>query len=468
MNAHELKRLLVKPLRHYPPVLRVLIAPARFGLHIWRTWDDRRGFRLASALAFESLFAIVPMAALVVWAFAILKSRNAVEPLMRFVGSEFMPSFGPRAVQLILALADRVSGSVLGPVSAILTVGFSILLFLSAERSINDLWNTGEDERPIISQFASYWTFVSILPLVSVAVMVRVKLSILPPAVVSSLALFLFFFLVNLLMPVVRVNSFFAAIGAAVAVPLFQIARWAFSMFMSRKYFAIYGELGITFLLMLWLYYLWLVVLASSVITYTLQRFTFLEYELIRFTSRAIDPEEPMVWRAWEILTILGEEKKPVDSETLALRLGDSPAAVDLISARLLDSGLLFKTALGWTLARTPDSITLAEVYLAFSIPVKKASLAIRELEVTLDKFFEMCERITLSQTLDERKRLDDGISQEPGDGSSDDSAASESAEDVSSGQVATYPSDVGQPDSDDDPTEDTDPSGTPLLSEED
>ncbi len=367
----RIRRRLGRPLAQFHPVVRWAVATYRFMVHVVRLWDLRDCFRMASSLAFESLFSLVPLAALSLWFIDALGQSEHVSALANYVGRQLFPSFGVEAISMIRKMASRIRGEYLGTVGAVFTLVISVWVFVSVESALNNIWGTRQ-RRPFFHQFSTYWTLASLLPLMAILVFLRrTDYPVLSSIWLGHLLLIFFFFLVNKLVPTPFVKASAALVGALVSFALFQIARELVSRYFTSKYFGIYGEIGVLFLVLIWIYYIWLILLLGSAISYVVQRFSYLEARRITESRWAVFPGEPIAWRAWSVLDFMYHNRELHDSQSLALALGETPAMIERICARLTEEGLLFSIdgqfGLGIEDARR---ITVSRVARAFAQPI--------------------------------------------------------------------------------------------------
>lgn len=401
----RIRRHLGRPLSQFHPVIRWAVALFRFFAHVFRLWDRRDCFRMSSSLAFESLFSLVPLAALGLWFVDILGQSEQMSALAQYVGKEFFPSFGPAAIATIRKLATRIRSEYLGTVGAVFTVLVSVWIFVSMESAINAIWGERSRVRSFFSQFSTYWTLASLIPLMALLVFLRrTDYPVLSNPLLGHVLLIFFFFLVNKLVPRPFVNAGAALAGAMLSFFLFMLARWLVSQYFTSKYFGIYGEIGVLFLVLLWIYYIWLILLLGTVVSYVFQRFSYLEVRRITESRWAVFPGEPLAWRAWSLLDFMYRDRQMHDAPTLALILGESQIVVEDICRRLAEDGLLFHADGQYGLEEeNAREITLSRVARLFATPIHGdvggSTLIWQELS---DAFMQVGDHVTLASTWEE------------------------------------------------------------------
>ncbi|MBU1240873.1 YihY/virulence factor BrkB family protein [Myxococcota bacterium] len=378
--------------------------------HSVRIWINRDIFRISSGLAFESIFSIVPLAALGLWFIDAIGQSTHVKALADYIGRQLFPSFGPEAIDMVRKMATRIKGEYLGTVGAVATLLISIMVFLSIEKAFNEIWEERK-KRGFFSQFSTYWTLVSLIPLMTLLVFLRrTDFPVISHPWVAHFTVFFMFFLANKLIPNTQVKTSAAILGSLVSTLFFQIARIAFSKYFSSKYFGIYAEIGVLFLMLVWIYYIWLTVLLGAIVAHVFQRFSYLEERRITESRWAVFPGEPLSWRAWSILDFMYHNRELHDTQTVALSLGESPELVELMCKQMEQEDILFRVGERWGLAiEDSRKITVARVAKAFAKPIHgdagKASDLWQELS---DYFMEFGERINLTHIDDFKEIIHD------------------------------------------------------------
>lgn len=301
----------------------------RYQMTLWRFCLKRlrrnNSLSMSSALSFRTIFALVPI---LVLAMLILKSTGQLEAsktsIRQFLDTagfgqivlteesapteeellqrrlrELDPLGGTppatettaRRVNLadrIEALIDRVEARLtigrLGPIGVVLLIWTALTLLTTLESSLNRIFDAPHN-RPLVQRLLLYWGVVTLGPLVlSTAIYLgergtqyvggKVLLSWM--VVVAGwlgpvLAMFLVLAAIYKLMPNTRVGFKAAMAGAAVALPVWLVAKWGFSVYVTeivaRK--SIYGTLGLVPLFLFWLNLSWTIFLFGAEVAYT-------------------------------------------------------------------------------------------------------------------------------------------------------------------------------------------------------
>jgi membrane protein len=359
---------------------------ARFLLH--RFYDDKC-FEAAGALAYATVFALVPFATVV---FMLLSAFPAFEEwtqrLTNFIFANFVPS-SARALQDYLINegvgARQLSGS---GVFALLVSVF--VTMWSIEQAFNRIWRV-PSPRPKVMRFLMYWTLLTLGSLVMVALLTAtsafLQLHDLGPGGFGTFLLgylptvleFVSFTLAYWLIPHRTVPLRFAVLGGVIAAWLFELTKWGFALYLRNASFEqLYGALAVIPIFLLWIYTSWLVVLLGASLAASLAAF--------RFQPRALRLEPGTEIYAY--LRLLGRlEESRVGGKGLHLAeiharepsLTDD-ALADMLHA-LNDLNIVQRAEHGaWILSRDLAEVPLAEVYehVALRVPMADVNLPAR------------------------------------------------------------------------------------------
>jgi membrane protein len=184
---------------------------------------------------------------------------------------------------------------------------------------------------------------------------------------------FVALFLVNWLLPNVRVRWFAALAGSLATGFALEGLKWGFVHFARQavmsSYGGVYGPLALVPLMLLWIYVSWWLVLFGAEVAHAIQNLRLLEAE-----DRRRNDDEPINGLvAAQILAAVAADfesgGRGVDRATLSRNFGLSVDAVEHIAGRLRAKGLLAQVAgdrEGFIPGRPPDRIPLDEVLSAF------------------------------------------------------------------------------------------------------
>jgi membrane protein len=233
----------------------------------------------ASALAFSTLLAIVPMMAV---GFAILSTfpafQNLVVPIQNFIFANFVPSTGQIIQNYLQLLATQASK--LSSIGVFFLFIVALLVMYTIEQAMNKIWRINSS-RHGISAFLLYWAIVSLAPfLLGLSIVVSSYFLSLPfvanhdmPALINilpflfSLAGFTFLYVVVPNGPVRFLHGFY---GGLIAALLFESAKLAFAYYLSNYnvYQLLYGAFATVPIFLVWIYWVWFITLLGAEISY--------------------------------------------------------------------------------------------------------------------------------------------------------------------------------------------------------
>jgi membrane protein len=250
----------------------------------------------AGALAFTSLFALVPLIAVVLSilaAFPVFAQWR--DKISGFIFANFLPATGDVVQTYFTRFADNASKAT--AVGILVLVFSAVSLMLSIEDAFNRIWRV-TIARKAAARFAMYWTVLTLGPLLLVAVLASTSyvfaLPLLDDANVLKTQLVGWLpFLIQwavltaayVLIPNCQVRIRHAAVGAVLTALAFEAAKYTFAAYVARaSYQEIYGALSIVPIFIFWIYLSWILVLLGASLTASMQAF---DYD----AHQAIDPE---------------------------------------------------------------------------------------------------------------------------------------------------------------------------------
>lgn len=262
-----------------------------FARFVWQRFRDDKCFETAGALAYTTLFALVPMAAAVFGILSIMPAFQGVtETLRDFVFSNFVPAAGNAVQDYIMKFVGNTRK--LTGIGAIVLLLSALAMLFNIEERFNRIWRVNH-RRPPVSRFLMYWGALTLGPLLVLGgVTLTSYLAAAPfigrvdahhgiwqhlwsvlPFVVTLLGLFALYMLV----PNCRVRWRQAGTGALLAAILFEIARWAFSSYVRGvpSYEQIYGQLAVIPIFLIWVYLSWVIVLLGASVSASLTAFVY-------------------------------------------------------------------------------------------------------------------------------------------------------------------------------------------------
>lgn len=268
--------------------------PARaraFVRFLWCRFLDDRCPSVAGALAYTTLFAVVP---LVTALLAILSGFPVFAEwrtqITSFLFENFVPATGVAIQGYFTEFAASASKAT--AIGVLILLFSAISLMISIEDAFNRIWRV-PGNRPTARRIVMYWTVLTLGPLLVAAALASssyvLALPLLAEAgesfqmkahVIGALPFVLQFIALTvcyLLIPNCKVRFAHAAIGAALAAALFEIAKGMFTAYVvsGSSYSQIYGALAIIPIFIVWIYVSWLIVLLGASLTASMSAFDY-------------------------------------------------------------------------------------------------------------------------------------------------------------------------------------------------
>jgi len=255
-----------------------------FVLRAYRRFIDDRCQRVAGALSFTTLLAIVPLTAVMVAVLSLFPVFGAwMEVIQEFIYSNFVPTAGD-VVQKYLTQFAAKAGK-LTAVGALFLIVTAIMLMATIEQAFNDIWRVA-NTRKMIHRFLAYWALMTLGPLlIAVGLAVTTHLfTALPfsaPAEAAPLSRLLSSILPMMLefagiallftvVPNVAVPWRDAFMGSALTVALLEAAKALFAAVMTyfvTSYKLVYGAVAVLPIFLLWIYISWVIILTGAIVT---------------------------------------------------------------------------------------------------------------------------------------------------------------------------------------------------------
>lgn len=250
----------------------------------------------ASALTYYTLFAIVPVLALI---FAIGRGFGFQALIVESISQQFSVQSGvlPYLLDFVDKYLARVQGGVFVGIGVAVLFWSVMSGFRQIELTFNDIWQVKKG-RSFVVQFSTYFSLMLIVPIFMVAssglsIFVATKLSdlfadgLLSPLLNFTLKLSPFF--INWIMftglfiivPNTRVKflpALIAGVFTGTFFQLFQILYIKGQVYLS-SYNAVYGSFAIIPLLLLWLQTSWLIILLGAELSYAAQNIHDYEFD---------------------------------------------------------------------------------------------------------------------------------------------------------------------------------------------
>ena len=343
---------------------------------------DDRCFESAGALAYTTMFALVPFSAVV---FAVLSAFPVFDSwtakLSDFIFSNFVPASARVVEQYLRGFAESARHLTAAGIIALLV---SVLLTMwSIEQALNRIWRV-PSPRPRFTRFLMYWTLLTLGSLLAVASLAATSALFSIPALAGAqahglgeqllrrspfLIELLSFTLAYKLIPHRSVPVRFALAGGALAALLFEAVKWGFALYLRNASFEqLYGALAVVPIFLIWVYTSWLVVLLGASFAASLSAF--------RYQPAALRLPAGMEFYAYlRLLGRLDESRR--DGRGLHIREIQElePSFTDDLLQRML-AGLgrlriVQRSEVGeWLLSRDLGAVTLGELYEGLALRV--------------------------------------------------------------------------------------------------
>lgn len=244
----------------------------------WQRWQKALLFTRASALAFSSILALVPLMVLGLVLFSALSLSAALQSnIQDFIFSNFVASSGQAILGYLQLFSARVWQLSWWSIAFLMVAAFGILF--SLEEGLNAVWQV-----PSRHWFRALGLYVVILLLSPLCLagsfalsLLLMRVDILPQAVVlvlqSTVVLpwvfsFVGFSFIFKVLPNTRVSVIAALLGGVAAALLFELAKQLFTWYVAAvpNFERIYGVVAAIPLFFLWMYLCWLITFAGAVV----------------------------------------------------------------------------------------------------------------------------------------------------------------------------------------------------------
>ncbi|MHC5109017.1 MAG: YihY/virulence factor BrkB family protein [Planctomycetota bacterium] len=392
-----LKRLLTTPtaeLSRWQYALRFLAELCRHGAI--RLRQDRAN-QMAAALAFRTIFGLIPLMIIVMLLF---RGFGGTEIFAEFVDDMLTAAslneigapggatnLGEWARQRIGAISAQLSARTIGIIGGVVLVWAAIGLLSTIERCFNAVCQAQEN-RPLYRRIPLYWTTVTLGPALLylsfhfqgrfVDMMLSHGVSDGSAAIVGTLSGFVATWLMLLVMyallPNTRVSLRAAVGGSFLAAVLWTMLTRAFAAYVSWSFSVessaftiLYGTLGLIPLFLLWIYLLWLIVIYGLEITNMLQvvgihmdRPVPVKTELPPLTDPAV------IIPVMQLVAMRFSEGDTTSSDAVCDELGLNKRTVETMFGGLVDAGILHNVSMTdesrFAPARPTETISTAEL----------------------------------------------------------------------------------------------------------
>ncbi len=251
----------------------------------------------ASAMAYASLLALVPLLTLSLSLFANFVELSKMKQLIQTrIFAHFIPQTGSALSDVVSAHLDRfVANAAAINVAGIIGLTITVIaLFTTVENSFNYIWRV-ERHRNFFTRYNAFCGMLLGIPLLIggslyLSSMFNVQSFVRPFPFVEKVAYTLFplvmtwcaFVMVYHQIPNTRVHWSAAVLGGVTAGSLWELAKFLFGIYVSKavNVNVVYGSLGALPLFLCWLYLTWAIVLLGAQVGDVAQHFEGLADEI--------------------------------------------------------------------------------------------------------------------------------------------------------------------------------------------
>ncbi len=249
-----------------------------------RLFKEKYTYR-ASALAFTTLLALVPLISVIVSLIAVLPIFTKFATLAQnYILENFVPTSGNTIQNYLVQFTKQATHL---PVIGIIFLFFTaLLLIITVEHTLNDIWDVSRRKKSLLALLI-YWLILFLSPIVigfslflssylfslkwiahttNALGITLPMLSCLPLVINTAI-----FSLLYVAVPNTPVRWRDGFLGGFIAAILFEVAKKGFAFYIHKfpSYELIYGTLAAIPIFLLWLYISWLIILLGALVTHT-------------------------------------------------------------------------------------------------------------------------------------------------------------------------------------------------------
>ena len=375
---------------------------AHFCLLVGKSFIRNRCPVRASALAYTTLLALIPLLAVCVSITTSLLQKEGEKPIRELI-DKLVANVAPmlslqaksgdavasdRRAEVVTKITDfiaNIQAGTIGLTGTIALVFVAIGLLRTIEATFNDIWGV-TNGRGWVASIIQYWATVSLGPVVLVVVLGLTTgphfkdtthflerwpwlgsfVFYLLPFAVLSLAFGLFYQLI----PNTRVQPQAALVGGIVGGTLWQLNNKLSVLYVSKavSYSQIYGSISIIPLFLVGMYFSWLILLFGAQVAYAYQnRQSYLQEKQAEGVN-----QRGREFVALRLMTLLAQHfqrgDKPPGVNLVAATLGVPSRLISQLVQPLLKATLIVEVAdreISYTPARPLDQITAHDIITA-------------------------------------------------------------------------------------------------------
>lgn len=384
---------------------RHLIPPRlKQALKVFRTRiKEEETFEQAAALAYHTLFSLLPTVVLVLLVLSIVSGSSGESNSMAHSVQEFlvrqlaldqvhMTGANGDNIDFVKLLSERIDSArhiVQSPATGLIAFGTlvwgALSLMIVIERAFNQIFNVTQ-QRPWMRRITLYWSVLTLGPLaVAASLWLSARVSTAASGyggakilldIVKFFSAFAWSWILVLMaykiIPQYRVKWSSALVGSLVGAILWELGKNFFSVYVRHftGFGKWYGNIGLVPLFMFWIYYTWLFILVGLQVTFIHQNYRLLtrsmayrEKSSASFADvRWILPLAVLLYRNFE----KGESLRATEAADL---LNLPPQVGEEMLRSLHQAKIVHRVddsrGDAYTLARKPETITVEELLIA-------------------------------------------------------------------------------------------------------
>ena len=268
-------------------IIRLVQQAFHIGINVTSRFREDRGFRVASALSFTTLLALVPLLTVIFSMFSLFPVfENWTGQLETYVFQHFVPAAGETVKGYLFSFSENAGK--LTAVGLLFLMISSLLLLATIEDTFNDIWRVTRG-RNMVQRLLVYWAVLTLGPIL-IAVSLSMSSALLSLSLIADqtviaeatqnilsllpLLLELVSYLVcYMAIPNTTVKFRHALVGAITATIFFELSKIGFAYYIVnfKSYQLIYGALATIPIFFLWVYLSWIVMLVGAQVTAVLK-----------------------------------------------------------------------------------------------------------------------------------------------------------------------------------------------------
>ncbi|MDR2017106.1 MAG: YihY family inner membrane protein, partial [Burkholderiales bacterium] len=337
---------------------------------------ELRMTQAAASLTFATLLALVPLftvALIVLSAFPVFGEFADRFKLLAL--GMLVPEYADKVGDYVEAFLRNVSNLT---AAGVILLGIAAFMLLhTIESAFNDIWAT-RNRRSLMQQWLVYWMILTLGPLLIGVGFTLWRWLHHHFGVSADGSMFMVFFhflsiwittatllwLIYRIVPNHHVSWQHALIGASFAALLIEGGRYAFSYYVGKvtSYQLVYGAFASLPIFLLWLYCLWLVVLAGAIVTASLSYWRGAAWRRPSDFRRRFQDAVEILLQLYEAQ----HEGKALQLIHLRKHINAGDDQIGFLLDTLTDKKMIHRGRDGWVLQRCAETLRLDEVMRLF------------------------------------------------------------------------------------------------------